>query len=313
MTLQAPALPEPVAALIQNAGAGQFWTLWALGALFAVVLLYQGLGAFWQLRLIRDTPTAKVRSAPQGYIELIGKAKPLSRAVPARLTGIPCCWYRWRIEKRSQSSRSDQWRTVDHGELEEPFALDDGTGECLIDPKHARLHCRVTDRWYSPYAGGGRSAPSLLGDLFGVRERFRMTEERIAEDEMVYVLGYHETPRRTQHERETLTRELLRQWKRNPERMQRFDLNGDGELDASEWEQARAMASALAQRAERQVASQPVRSRIRASDDRRRPYLISTQGEAALVGQSRWRAIGGALGGALLSMGALVALLARFG
>jgi hypothetical protein len=313
MAVRPVVLPEPVAALVRYADPVEFWFAWVLIAVFAAGLLSLGLSAFWRLRLIRDTPTAKVRSAPQGYVELIGEAKPMAAAVPAKLTGIPCCWYRWRIEKRSQSSRSNRWQIIERGTCEQPFVLDDGTGECLIDPHKAKLRCRITDRWYSPYAGGGRSERAWFGDLFGLQERYRMTEERIADGDWVYVLGYHETPRRTPQDREALTRELLRQWKHNPERMQQFDLKGNGELDAFEWEQARTLAASLAQQAERRVAAQPVRSRIHAPVDRRRPYLISTQGEAALVGQSRLQAFGGAMGGALLSVAALVALVERFG
>jgi hypothetical protein len=274
-------------------------------------MLRQGLKGFWRLRLIRDTPTARLRSAPQGYVELIGQARPVRTLMPAKLTGIPCCWYRWRIEKRSRSGRSDHWRTIDQGALERPFVLDDGTGECLVYPDGALLRSCIKERWFSAVSGGSRSVPSALAPLFGLGGRYRMTEERIAEGESVYVLGFHETPRRGSKEQQALVRQLLKQWKRDPERVQQFDLDGDGELDPSEWQRARSLAAELAQQGERRVAAEPVRSRVGATNDRRRPFLISTEGEAALVGQSRWQMLGGTLAGALLSTGVLFGLMVR--
>lgn len=306
-------VPAPFVELVRGADPVGFWIAWSICVLLGLLLLRQGLNAFWRLRLIRDTPTARLRSAPQGYVELIGRARPSRELVPAKLTGIPCCWYRWRIEKRISSGRSQRWQTVEHGAFERPFVLDDGTGEGLVEPEGAMVRCRLTERWLSSVKGGGRSSASPLAPLLGLGSRYRMTEERISEDDAVYLLGYLETPRRGSDERDALARELLRQWKRSPERMQRFDLDGNGEVDPSEWERARALAADLAQQGERRVAAEPARSRIGATNDPRRPFLISTQGEAALVGQSRWQMLGNTLAGAALSVGALTAVFTRLG
>jgi hypothetical protein len=306
-------VPTAFLDLVRGADPAGFWIALLAAAVIGSLLLHRGVAAFWRLRLIHDTPTARVRSAPQGYVELIGQARPLRSLVAAKLTGIPCCWYRWRIERRRRSGRSQHWETVEHGELERPFLLDDGTGECVVDPGGAALSCRTTERWLSRVRGGGRAVPSALGMLFGLGGHYRMTEERIAEGDLVYVLGYHETPRRGTRERDQLVRQLLSQWKRDPQRREQFDRDGDGDLDRHEWEHARVLAQELAQRAEREVASQPVRARIGATGDSRRPYLLSTAGEAALVGQSRWQALGGTLAGAVLVIGVLAALAARFG
>jgi len=306
-------VPAPFVELVQGADPVGFWIACSLSLLIALLLLRHGLNAFWRLRLIRDTPTARLRSAPQGYLELIGQARPSHYLVPAKLTGLPCCWYRWRIEKRISSGRSTRWQTVEHGAFERPFVLDDGTGEALVNPEGALVRCRVTERWLSSVKGGGRSTSSPLGPLLGLGNRYRMTEERIGEGDPVYLLGHLETPRRGAGERDALARELLRQWKRSPERMRRFDLDGNGEIDPLEWGRARALAADLAQQGERRVAAEPVRSRIGATNDPRRPFLISTQGEAALVGQSRWQMLGNTLAGAALSAGALIAVVTRLG
>lgn len=306
-------MPEFFTDLAQSTDASGFWLTVGAALAASALMLHQGLKAFWQLRLIHDTPTAAVRSAPQGYVELIGQARPLRALVPARLTGIPCCWYRWRIEQQRSSGRSRKWVVIERGESEAPFVLDDGTGRCVVDPRGATLRCRLTERWHSHLRGGGRSAPSSLSELLGLGGRYRMTEERVAEADPLYVLGYLQTPRRGASERERLQRHLLKRWKHDPQRRAKLDLNGDGEIDLAEWDKARALAAQLAEQAERRVAEEPVLARVGATQDARQPFLISTEGEAALVGQSRWQSLGGTLFGALFGVGALAALVARYG
>ena len=287
-----------------------FWIGTAIAGGAGALLLRRGLTAFWRLRLIRDTPTARVRSAPQGYVELAGSALPARELLRARLTGTPCCWYRWRIQERRRSGRNDRWVTLERGDAEAPFLLEDATGRCLVEPAGAELRLRARVSWYSAVRGG-RGEPSALQRFLGQGRRYRMIEERVLEQEPVYVLGHLETPRRGAREREALTRQLLSQWKRDPERMQRFDRDGDGEIGLEEWQHARRRAAQLAAEAERRVAAAPILSRVVASDDPRRPFLISTEGEDALVGRSRWEALGATLAGALLGVGAVFALSIR--
>ncbi len=51
-------------------------------------------------RTIQDIPTAKARSAHQGYVELEGVGRLMDGApIIAPLSGLPCVWYRYRIEE----------------------------------------------------------------------------------------------------------------------------------------------------------------------------------------------------------------------
>jgi hypothetical protein len=304
-------VPALLNELVRESDPVGFWIAVLFFAAVGVFLLSQGLNAFWRLRLIRDTPSARVRSAPQGYVELVGTARPLRKPVPAKLTGHPCCWYRWRIEKRGRGGRSEHWVTVDQGELERGFLLDDGTGECIVEPQGAVIRCRATERWFGSVSGAGRQRHSSADLAFGFRRRYRMTEERVQEGDPLYVMGHHETPRRDAETRDTLTRTLLTRWKQDPERLSALDRDDDGKVDLSEWERARELAQAAAWQAERRVAARPARARIVATGDSRRPYLISTEGEAALLGQARWQALGGTLLGVLLCIGALAAAVSR--
>jgi len=289
-----------------------FW----IGSLFAagsmVFGLRWGLRAFWQLRIIVDTPTARIRSAPQGYVELQGLARPRHAAIAAHLTGSPCVWYRYRIQERRRGGRNDHWVTIEHGDAGRPFVLDDGTGRCLVDAAAAEIRCRDRQVWHSVSRGGRTGDESAgFGALFSDRRRYRMTEERIRDGEPVYLLGRFETPRRDARQRQRLTRELLAQWKHDPERMRVIDRNGDGQVDLREWDAARALAARIAADAEARAASEPPLPVVGATGDARCPFVISTEGESTLAGRLRWQAAGGTLLGLVLGVGTALALVAR--
>src|SRR3569832_2694177 len=61
-------------------------------------------------RLIEATPTSRIRSAAQGYVELAGAAV-MMEGVPiiAPLTLLPCAWYRYREEERVVFFRVVAW------------------------------------------------------------------------------------------------------------------------------------------------------------------------------------------------------------
>jgi hypothetical protein len=75
---------------VAGASALEFWLSAVLIAALAVYLLRRGLDAFWRLRTIADIPTARIRSAPQGYVELAGHALAHRASVTAPLTELPC-------------------------------------------------------------------------------------------------------------------------------------------------------------------------------------------------------------------------------
>jgi hypothetical protein len=303
-----------VTAVLGDAAAGasafEFWLVSLVLAGLAVFLLRRGLDAFWRLRTIADIPTARIRSAPQGYVELAGQALAQSGPVSAPLTRLPCVWYRFKVEERKRSGKNDHWVTVDQGEAKSPFLMDDGTGRCLVVPAGADLHFRARDVWFG--AARRPSGPPERGWLVFTR-RYRYTEERIVDGEPVYLLGRFETPRRGPEERGRLARHLLSAWKRDPARMQSFDRNGDGEISVAEWEDARAKARRVAERSERRVQAEPPLPRVLRTGDPRHPFVISTLGERALLGRLRLWALGGTAGFLLLASGVGFAVIARLG
>ena len=279
-----------------------FWLSWGLMGLGAFFLLRQGVRAFTALRTVADTPTARIRTAPQGYVELEGVARDQGEPLTAPLTHVPCLWYRFQIEERRRQGRGDKWVTVERGASARPFLLDDGSGQCLVEPAGARIEPRGRDVWHGPERSPGRRRAQggmLFGFIhlpIGLGDRFRFTEERITAGEPVYLLGHFETPRRGPEEERDLTRSLLRVWKRDPKRMAALDTDGDGTISSAEWDRARQEAERLARASEQARGRAPVTPRVRDPGAAGRPFVIATYTQAELLRTLRLRAFGYAAG-----------------
>jgi hypothetical protein len=279
-------------------------------AAFAGYCFYLIWRNFRRARVIEDTPTARVRSAPQGYVELQGQARSLpEQPVIAPLTRTACVWFRFRIDREQHNSRSgSRWAEVESGTSDTPFLLTDETGACLVDPRRAEVTPALKKTWYgrSKWPGQGQRG-GLLGLLTG--GRYRYTEERIDGGDL-YVLGWFDTVRSTDS---TVTGELsalLREWKRDqPELLRRFDNNADGHIDDREWQAARQQAhrQVLADRAVR--SAQPETHVVRVGDHSHTPFLISARPEFLLSGRYRRHALL-SLFGAVLAASVLAWMLA---
>jgi hypothetical protein len=194
-------------------------------------------------RLIEDTPTSRIRSAAQGYVELAGRCRPLEGTRNlAPLTQRPCVWWQYRVQRRTGSASSGKarakWQTISSGRSEQPFLLDDGTGECIVQPSGASVLAAETTTWFGhtpwPTQAPGRRTP------FGDSE-YRYFEQRIYEHEQVVVLGRFRS-HSTAGERDVAaeTAALLAGWKQDQAALtERFDADGDGQVSLAEWGHAR--------------------------------------------------------------------------
>jgi hypothetical protein len=166
------------------------------------------------------------------------------------LSGIPCAWWRYKIEERRESGRSRGWATVQSDTSALPFILDDGTGQCLVDPRGAEVFPSEKDVWYGDtewpemHLPKGQGVIGRIGDLLTSLGRYRYTEYRIQPREPLYALGaYRSGAALSEENPEGAVAELLRTWKQDQKSLlERFDSNHDGVLDSAEWELARAEA-----------------------------------------------------------------------
>jgi len=286
----------------------------AAGIAGGCLLFAHGFALWRRERTIEDTPTARVRSMALGRVALQGKAVPWVSDLLAPLSGVACCWYRYKVEEERRSGRSQSWHTVASGDSAAwAFYLEDETGRVLVQPEGADFEVSADLSVTRPDLDGSLGARlAVLGvdttTLLGLRRTLRVTEWRLVQGDPVYVLGVaQERPSLAVERRATLA-ERITALKHDPAAMARLDTDRDGQVSGDEWEVARrALVS--------EVTTAPADDRIvvgRAPNGES-PFVISDRAEPALARSLRWRAWGSVVGGASLALGCLGLLLARYG
>ena len=192
------------------------------GTLSATGLLALGawVMSFRRARIIADTPTSRIASAAQGYVELVGRGHHHPGGpILSKVTALPCIWYRFIIEQKVGDGK---WEKVNSGRSQESFMLDDGSGRCLVDPEHAEVITRRKDRW--------------------IKGNYRYTEWLILPQAKIYTIGQLSTVggANSNLDLKQDVSDLLTTWKANKNKLlQRFDLDGNGEINEQEWMLAR--------------------------------------------------------------------------
>ncbi|TXT23348.1 MAG: hypothetical protein FD134_2195 [Gallionellaceae bacterium] len=198
-------------------------------SLMAFISLFAWLSALRRLRAVRDTPTSRIVSAAQGYVELAGRGKPLPGSpLISKLRALPCLWYRYRVERKDSDNK---WHTEESGESEASFLLADESGQCVVDPCGAEILTMHKDTWHQ-------------GD-------YRYTEWKLIHHDPIYAIGQFKTvggSSVTLDQNEQI-KAVLAEWKLDATVLHaRFDLNNDGALDMREWMLARQAAKREAEK-----------------------------------------------------------------
>ena len=264
-------------------------------------------GGWWcikrlsEARFLLNTPTSKIRSAAQGYVELYGVLHALDEGeVRAPLTGTPCLWWRFKIEEYERSGKQRRWRVVESGSSEAWLRLRDATGECLVNPRGAEVRPATRQVWHGserrPLGGSAGGGLGLLGMLLMGEGQYRYTEERLHAGQPLYAIGDFRTQGGAEAFDLTLAQgAVVREWKSDfAGLLQRFDSNGDGQLDQREWERMRESARAEAQRRQLGRGEVPVHHQLRKPGESY-PFILSSHGEDVLARGFYWQAAGGAL------------------
>lgn len=236
-------------------------------ALIAAISFFAWTSNFRRGRAIADTPTSRIGSAAQGYVELYGSARSNQKLVQAKGGSIPGVWYRC---KTYQMNSERKWVMTDETVSESLFEINDGSGTCLIDPDDAEVITTHTRTWYEG--------------------QYRHEEQQLFARDFIYVLGEFHT-KGGAHEflshREDVSA-LLAEWKRDPEWLKkRFDLDGDGEIDLREWELARKAAAREVEENHRELRQQPGVHVMRRPASGRM-YLISNLSPQQLKRKYQW-------------------------
>lgn len=265
-----------------------------LALLVAAFCLLQAGRYFRRARLIEDMPTSRIRSAAQGFVELVGLVCDRDGSIPSPLTGTPCVWWRYRIERYRSNGRNRRWETVSRGESGKGFLVTDGSGHCWVDPDGAEIEPLHRKTWYgsTPHPMPGAGPAGWVGRLYTPvgGQRYRYREWRIQVGDPVYLLGHFETDATGRRflTVDQLSAEILRGWKQDrQELLRRFDRNGDGEVCIGEWQQARQVARREALGQQRYTAEDAVEHLLRKPDGRGLPYVISVSDQRVI--SIRWR------------------------
>jgi E3 ubiquitin ligase len=98
----------------------------------------QGLRALRTVRLIENTPTARIRSMAMGLVEIHGRPQARSTMI-APFSGHACAYWEVDISVRG---RNRSWTVIHRNASGQPFYVVDETGSALVYPRGAS--CRIS-------------------------------------------------------------------------------------------------------------------------------------------------------------------------
>jgi hypothetical protein len=279
---------------VGGAAPSGYWGFAAICAAATAYALYRFLAGLRRDRFVADTPLARIRSAAQGYVRLEGRAAaPAEGELTAPLSGLPCVWWDFRIDRRQMSDRHrNQWILIERATSVTPFALRDADGECLVGPVGADVTASSHARWF-----GDTPRPAVLSasaalvaarsPLTGLEHDYRYSERLIAPGAHLTVLGQL----RSHSDVESLddaVRDTLSRWKHDQAGLlARFDRDHDGQLDAHEWEAAR---TAARREVESALGSKAARVSVVGQSTHGEPFLIAPLDSAHLLVREKRRA-----------------------
>lgn len=274
-----------------------FVTVVTLGA--AAFTLWKGFAYLKHYRLITGTPTSKIRSAHQGYVEIIGHIiEGEDGPLTAPLSGRECVWYRYSVSRLQSGGKSKHWRVEHDGESDAWFQINDRTATGLIDPAGATIKTINTRTWYgdSPHPNKATTPHSglHLNDVLFKEigsSRYRYQETLLFTHEQVYVLGQFQSVGGGRHlpPLKQVSGEVIREWKQSYNALlQRFDTNKDQQLDMQEWNDVQQAAHEEAVKRRTDMAAAPTMHVLCCPTDKSHPYLISTHDEEKLATRYGW-------------------------
>lgn len=289
---------------------------------FLVTACLAALVCFWfffhylkRARLIEDTPTSRIRSAAQGYVEIVGAVSPVrNKKLVAPLSGNSCVWYSFKVQRLQKSGRSNQWKTIEEGTSNQNFVIHDDTDACIVHPEGAEVMTAYSRTWYgnTPRPGQADKRNILLRILNS--RRYRYIEKLIRVHDIIYALGSFGSSGGGRNIPDThqMTGQVIREWRQNySEILKRFDQDKNGEIDLQEWEVVREAARKEAEIRRQEMANLPTAHALSRTSDKHHPFIISTYSQKTLAKKFRCYALFN-LAGVMVSVSILIVYLWDF-
>lgn len=242
-------------------------------------------------RLIEDTPTSRIRSAAQGYVEIVGTVFPVkNKMLVSPLAGKECVWYSYKVQKYQSSGKSGHWTTIEEGASDQRFAIRDDTGCCVVQPEAAEVMTSHKRTWYgnTPRPDQADNRNVVLRALN--TRRYRYVEKYIYACDVIYALGFFSTSGggRNIPNLHQMTGKVIREWKQNYNAiLKRFDRDGNGEIDLQEWEAVREAAKLEAEKRHRAMTNVPPMNILGRTSDKQQPFILSTFSQKILAKKFR--------------------------
>jgi len=231
-----------------------FWDRPAKLLSFPLLAALSCIGWMWlyrHYRVIHDTPTSRIASAAQGYVELVGRAAMLPGPPLLSRSGKPCCWYS--VQEFTRVPGTINWLKHQRRSSTEPFLLADETGVCVILPEGAghffTLHeARRTegDHGYHEWILLAGDALCAAGELTTVNHAAPELAVTLTHEDVKVLIAERRKERNEMLDSGRAAAEhaavgaLIADWKTDPEGLgDRFDRDRDGTIDLKEWEHAR--------------------------------------------------------------------------
>jgi len=125
----------------------------AIGLLIGGFLFWKGFKRYRQYKLIKDTPTSKIRSLAMGLVEINGKAIANDgKYLKTPFSNIDCFAYVYEVKEYKKHRTTDSkgntttrnsWETIARGRNQTLFQAKDDTGNVIVNPKNAELKINV--------------------------------------------------------------------------------------------------------------------------------------------------------------------------
>lgn len=247
-------------------------------------------------RYLLDTPTSKIRSAAQGYVELYGVLQEGNEPLQAPLSEEQCVWWSFAIDEQIRTDKNTRrWQQVEKGSSVALLHINDGTGDCFINPRGAQVLPLTKQVWYGTSRHPSREhlRKNFILNVLSGAKRYRYTEQRLHQGEPLYAIGDF-VSRGGGREAFDLTAQqgaLIRQWKQDYSGLlRRFDRDRNGQLDMQEWQQVQGSAKNEALRLQRLRSADPVRHYLQKPQGQQ-PFILSSHGEDQLARRFYWQAI----------------------
>ncbi|SER27878.1 E3 Ubiquitin ligase [Nitrosomonas sp. Nm51] len=242
-------------------------------------------------RLIEDTPTSKIRSAAQGYVEIVGTvSSPQKHMLSAPLSNTACVWFTYKIQRHRRSGKSSHWSTIEEKTSTEQFVVSDDTGNCVIDPIGAEVQTSHSHTWYGytkkpNHPNNTKSFFKIIGG-----KRYRYIEKLIRTHDSIYALGNFKSSGggRCIPNNHQMTGTVIREWKHNYNHiLNQFDQDKNGVLDMIEWEKVRTAASREAEERRQELSRMPTVYTLCNTIQKHHPFILSTFSQKKLAQKYR--------------------------